>query len=146
MKKLIITLALFFGLTNFVHASGTFDSNPGTCTFNDSGIVQSCTDEPALSTYVGQQLHKARESINGDQPYLILYDNNNDMYYVSTWNTVYEGNNPWNAPIYAITDQQGADIFANILSSFGALVLVVVLISSTKFGIKLIKKLFPNAY
>lgn len=38
------------------------------------------------------------------------------------------------------------DVMANILSSFGALVLVVVLIASTKFGIRFIKWLFPNSY
>jgi len=51
-----------------------------------------------------------------------------------------------NALIYQLTDEQGATIIGYILASFGALVGLLVVISSTKFGIKFIKKLFPNAY
>lgn len=46
----------------------------------------------------------------------------------------------------ALTTEQTSQIFQNILSAFGLLVGVVVLIASTKFGLNLIKKLFPNAY
>jgi hypothetical protein len=37
------------------------------------------------------------------------------------------------------------DVLANTLSVFGALVGIIVLISSTKLGIRIIKWLFPNA-
>lgn len=43
-------------------------------------------------------------------------------------------------------DSMVGQVLQNILSFFGALVGVLVFIASTKFGIRWIKKLFPNAY
>lgn len=52
----------------------------------------------------------------------------------------------YNAEPLIIQNSQLADVMANILSAFGLLVGVLVLISGTQWGIKFIKKLFPNAY
>lgn len=148
MKKIYFLSAIFFSLVlaQSVSASGSFNSNPGTCNFDNNGIVTSCTDEPFSTTYIGQKLHTPNTEINGDMPYLILYDNNGDMYYGGVFgDLVLTGTNKWYKPLH-LADELGITLFVRIVQWMAALVGILAFVASTKFGFKLIKKAFPNAY